>query len=319
MLQRSKRQLHTAVRMLPAFVLVAAILASANLSTAQSATGTPKFSASRDVKDLVRKAAQNELKANQSAAAEHFMFRGVKTTPKGTTTKLYAETREGSAGLVIAYDGKPLTPDQQRDEQARLQRFINNPDELRKKRAQEREDADRTTRIMTALPDAFLFEEAGEEVGSTGIGRTGDPLVKLNFRPNPNYQPPSRVEEVLTGMHGHILVDAAHYRIASIDGALFKPVSFGWGILGHLDRGGHFIVHQEDVNNVWEISSMTVNFTGKILLFKNLNIESTEIYSDFKQIPNNLTFAQGVELLNKEEAALAEKPSSGNLAQSGKR
>ncbi|MGB9197174.1 MAG: hypothetical protein WCB53_09660 [Terriglobales bacterium] len=319
MLQRSKRQLHTAVRMLPAFVLVAAILASANLSTAQSATGTPKFSASRDVKDLVRKAAQNELKANQSAAAEHFMFRGVKTTPKGTTTKLYAETREGSAGLVIAYDGKPLTPDQQRDEQARLQRFINNPDELRKKRAQEREDADRTTRIMTALPDAFLFEEAGEEIGSTGIGRTGDPLVKLNFRPNPNYQPPSRVEEVLTGMHGHILVDAAHYRIASIDGALFKPVSFGWGILGHLDRGGHFIVHQEDVNNVWEISSMTVNFTGKILLFKNLNIESTEIYSDFKQIPNNLTFAQGVELLNKEEAALAEKPSSGNLVQSGKR
>ncbi|MGA8300996.1 MAG: hypothetical protein WB817_16060, partial [Terriglobales bacterium] len=308
MLQRSKRQLHTAVRMLPAFVLVAAILASANLSTAQSATGTPKFSASRDVKDLVRKAAQNELKANQSAAAEHFMFRGVKTTPKGTTTKLYAETREGSAGLVIAYDGKPLTPDQQRDEQARLQRFINNPDELRKKRAQEREDADRTTRIMTALPDAFLFEEAGEEIGSTGIGRTGDPLVKLNFRPNPNYQPPSRVEEVLTGMHGHILVDAAHYRIASIDGALFKPVSFGWGILGRLDRGGHFIVHQEDVNNVWEISSMTVNFTGKILLFKNLNIESTEIYSDFKQIPNNLTFAQGVELLNKEEAALAEKP-----------
>ncbi len=319
MLQRSKRQLHTAVRMLPAFVLVAAILASANLSTAQSATGTPKFSASRDVKDLVRKAAQNELKANQSAAAEHFMFRGVKTTPKGTTTKLYAETREGSAGLVIAYDGKPLTPDQQRDEQARLQRFINNPDELRKKRAQEREDADRTTRIMTALPDAFLFEEAGEEIGSTGIGRTGDPLVKLNFRPNPNYQPPSRVEEVLTGMHGHILVDAAHYRIASIDGALFKPVSFGWGILGRLDRGGHFIVHQEDVNNVWEISSMTVNFTGKILLFKNLNIESTEIYSDFKQIPNNLTFAQGVELLNKEEAALAEKPSSGNLVQSGKR
>lgn len=319
MLQRSKRQLHTAVRMLPAFVLVAAILASANLSTAQSATGTPKFSASRDVKDLVRKAAQNELKANQSAAAEHFMFRGVKTTPKGTTTKLYAETREGSAGLVIAYDGKPLTPNQQRDEQARLQRFINNPDELRKKRAQEREDADRTTRIMTALPDAFLFEEAGEEIGSTGIGRSGDPLVKLNFRPNPNYQPPSRVEEVLTGMHGHILVDAAHYRIASIDGALFKPVSFGWGILGRLDRGGHFIVHQEDVNNVWEISSMTVNFTGKILLFKNLNIESTEIYSDFKQIPNNLTFAQGVELLNKEEAALAEKPSSGNLVQSGKR
>ncbi len=134
------------------------------------------------------------------------------------------------------------------------------------------------------MPDAFLFEEAGEEIGSTGIGRAGDPLVKLNFRPNPNYQPPSHVEEVLTGMHGHILVDAAHYRIASIDGTLFKPVAFGWGILGHLDTGRP--LHRASGgcrNNVWEISSMTVNFTGKILLVKNLSIESTEIYSGFKQ------------------------------------
>ena len=246
------------------------------------------------------------------------MFRGVKTTPKGSVTKLYAETKEGSAGLIIAYDGKPLTPDQQQAEQARLDRFTHDPYELRKKRAQEREDADRTTRIMRALPDAFLYEDAGEETGSAGIGRPGDPLVKLKFRPNPNYDPPSRVEEVLTGMQGHILVDAVHYRIASIDGTLSKSVGFGWGILGHLNAGGHFIVHQQDVNDVWEISRMTVNFTGRILLFKSLNIESTELYCDFKRIPADLTFAQAIELLKKEETALAEKASSEKLAETQK-
>ncbi|MFZ3341801.1 MAG: hypothetical protein WA609_01295 [Terriglobales bacterium] len=270
-----------------------------------------------DPVELVRKAVKNELKANQGVS-EHFMFRGVKTTAKGSVTKLYAETKEGSAGLIIAYDGQPLTPDQQQAEKARLDRFLNNPDELRKKRAQEREDADRTTRIMRALPDAFLYEDAGEETGSTGIGRPGDPLVKLKFRPNPNYDPPSRVEEVLTGMQGHILVDAVHYRIASIDGTLFKSVGFGWGILGHLNAGGHFIVHQQDVNDVWEISRMTVNFTGKILLFKSLNIESTELYCDFKRIPTDLTFAQAVDLLKKEKTALAEKASSEKLAETQK-
>jgi hypothetical protein len=272
----------------------------------------------RDAGEFIRKAVENELKANQGVA-EHFMFRGVKTTSKGSTTKLYAETREGSAGLVIAYDGKPLTADQQKNEQARLTRFIDNPEELRKKRTQEHEDAERTMRIMRALPDAFLYEEAGEETGSAGIGRAGDPLVSLKFRPNPRYEPPSRVEEVLTGMQGHILVDAIHYRIASIDGTLFKQVGFGWGILGHLDKGGHFVVHQQDVNNVWEISSMTVNFTGKVLLFKGLNIESTEVYSNFKKIANDLTFAQAVECLKKEEAGLAENPSSEKLAESEKR
>jgi hypothetical protein len=288
------------------------------LGIAQTPPTTPGSPPRRDVEELVRRAVENELKADQGVA-EHFMFRGVKSTPKGSTTKLYAETKEGSAGLVIAYDGKPLTPDQQKGERARLERFINNPEELRKKRAQEREDEERTSRIMRALPYAFLYEDAGEEAGSTGIGRTGDPLVRLNFRPNPEYHPPSRVEEVLTGMDGHILVDAVHHRIASIDGTLFRQVGFGWGIFGHLDKGGHFIVHQQDVDGVWEISSMTVNFTGKILLFKNLNIESTEVYSDFKRISKDLTFAQAVELLKKEEAALAENLSSQSLAESQKR
>jgi hypothetical protein len=306
------------------------ILLLSALSFPQSPTTNPQTSPTTGATvrsttgpaDLVRKAVQSELKANQGEP-EHFMFRGVKTVPRGSTTKLYAETKEGSAGLIIAYDGKPLTPDQRQAEQARLERFLHNPEELRKKRAQEHDDAERTNRIMRALPDAFLYEYAGEETGSAGIGRAGDPLVKLAFRPNPNYQPPSRVEEVLTGMQGHILVDAVHDRIASIDGTLFKSVSFGWGILGHLNAGGHFIVHQEnvhqqEVNNVWEISSMTVNFTGKILLFKTLNIESTEVFSDFKRISDELTFAQAVELLKKEEGTLAEKVSSEKVAQTEK-
>jgi hypothetical protein len=293
------------------------MLISTALAFAQSPASSPSTSPRGNPVDLVRKAVQNELKADQGVS-EHFMFRGIKTTPKGSATKLYAETKEGSAGLVIAYDGKPLTADQRQAEEARLERFVNNPDELRKKRAQEREDDERTIRIMRALPDAFLYEDAGEEPGSTGIGRAGDPLVKLKFRPNPSYQPPSRVEEVLTEMQGHLLVDAVHFRIASIDGTLFNSVGFGWGILGHLNPGGHFIVHQQDVDNVWEISSMTVNFTGRILLVKSLNIESTEVYSGFKRIPNDLTFAQAVDLLKKEEAALAQNGSSENLAQKQK-
>src|SRR5208282_664045 len=245
----------------------------------------------------------------------HFLFRGTKTTPKGSTTKLYVETREVKAGLVVAYNGKTLTPEQRQAEQARVERFIHDPEELKKKREQERENAERTMRIVRALPDAFLFEYAGEEPGSEGIGRVGSPLVKLKFQPNPSYQPPSRVEEVLAGMRGYVLLDAVHDRIACIDGTLFKEVGFGWGILGHLDRGGRFLVQQQEVgDNLWEISGMTLNFTGKILLFKNLSIISTEMFSDFKQVPSDLTFAQALELLKKEEASDAGNSAAGKLA-----
>jgi hypothetical protein len=264
--------------------------------------------------ELVRRLVRNEIKTI-SQDTDRFLFRSTKTTPKGSTTKIYVETREATAGLVVAYNGKALTPDQRRAEEVRVERFLNNPEELKKKRKQEREDEERTLRIVRAIPDAFLFEYAGEEQGTEGIGRVGDPLVKLKFRPNPRYQPPSRVEQVLTGMQGFLLVDVARYRLASIDGTLFRDVNFGWGILGHLDRGGHFLVQQQEIgDNRWEVSRMTLDFTGKVLFVKNLAISSTEVFSDFKKVPPDLTFTQALELLKKEETAVAENPITSRFA-----
>jgi hypothetical protein len=276
------------------------------LLAAQSFAGQPTFrSQFRDPAELIRKAVQNEIRAANDNTA-HVLFRGTKTTPKGSTTRIYVETTEATAGLVIAYNGKNLAPEQRRDEEARVERLVNNPEELRKKREQERETADHTMRIVRALPDSFLFEYAGEVAGSDDMGRAGDNLVKLNFQPNPRYEPPSHVEEVLTGMQGFILVDVVHYRLACIDGTLFKEVGFGWGILGHLDRGGRFIVQQRDVgDDLWEISNMTLNFTGKVLIFKNLAISSTEVFSDFRRVPPDLTFSQALEMLKKEDPTIS--------------
>jgi hypothetical protein len=265
----------------------------------------PSISSPPDPAELMRKSVENEIKAAQDDTA-HFLFLGIKTTPKGSTTRLYVETNEATAGLVIGYNGKSLTPDQRRDEEARVERFIHDPEEMKKKREQERQSAERTLRIMRAMPSAFLFEYAGEEPSPEGAGRAGEPLVKLTFRPKPGYQPPSHVEEVLTGMQGYVLIDAVRHRLARIDGTLFKEVGFGWGILGHLDRGGRFIVQQQEVgDNLWEISDMTLQFTGKILLFKRLDINSTEAFSRFKRVPADLTFAQALDLLKKEEASAA--------------
>src|SRR5205814_5011106 len=119
--------------------------------------------------------------------------------------------------------------------------------------------------------------------------------------------PPSRVELVLTGMEGTLLIDASQHRLARIDGKLVKEVGFGWGILGHLNPGGHFLVDQSDVGySRWEVTHMDLAFTGKLLFFKSLNIKSNETYRNFRPAPPNLTFAQAVELLKKEEAVVAQ-------------
>jgi hypothetical protein len=254
--------------------------------------------------ELVRTAVANEVAAANDTSTKH-MFRSRKQTPQGSQTRLYVETREAIAGMTIAYNDQPLTPEQMQGDDRRLAGLVGNPEQLSHKHSQEQENADRTLRIVKALPDAFLYDYDSEENGTTGLGEDGARLVRLKFRPNPAYEPPSRVEQVLAGMQGIVLIDAAARRLARIDGTLFKEVGFGWGILGHLDKGGHFLVEQREVGgSSWQISRMSLSFTGKILLFKSLAIRSDEVFSDFRRVPANTTFAQGVEMLKAEQAKL---------------
>jgi hypothetical protein len=259
--------------------------------------------------ELVRATVANEVAANNSSAKH--MFRDRKQTPQGSQTRLYVETREAIAGITVAYNDKPLAPQDVQGEEGRLAGLAGNAEQLRRKHAQEQENAERTTRIMKALPDAFLYRYDGEETEAADAGDPGRRLVRLKFRPNPAYQPPTHSEQVLVGMDGLLVIDPVAHRIVKIDGALFKEVSFGWGILGHLDKGGHFLVEQRDVGKgCWEVSRMSLSFTGKILLFKSLSMKSDEVFTDFRPVPDDTTFAQGVEILKAEEVKLAQNRGS---------
>jgi hypothetical protein len=264
--------------------------------------------------ELMREVVQNEIKAASDPSAR-VTFRGVKATPKGSATKLYVETRQATAGEVVAYNGQPLNAAQRSAEEARIERFINNPAELKKKCEQDHETAERTLRIMRALPEALLFEYGGEEHGSETVGRAGVRLLKLTFRPKPGYEPPSHLEEVLTGLQGFVLVDPLQMRLASIDGTLFKDVAFGWGVLGHLNRGGHFVVQQQNLGDaLWQVSSVTTIFTGKMLMLKGINVNSAEVFSDFQPIPAELSLVQALELMKHQGSLLAANSVASNLA-----
>ena len=287
---------------------MALVLACATLLAAQDLAPEPKTPAAQASEltagELVEQAVAHEVAAANDPVKH--LFRSRKQTANGSQTRLYVETNEAMAGMLIASNDQPLPAEQEQSEDGHLQWLMDNPDQLRKKHAREKEDADRTLRIIKALPDAFLYEYAGTTMGNELIGRTGESLVRLHFKPNPSYSPPSREEEVLAGMEGYAMIDAKAQRLARIDGTLFKDVNFGWGLFGHLDRGGHLRIQQAEAeDHTWVITEMSLNFTGRILLFKSLHQVSDEVLSDFRPVPGDLTFARGVEMLKAERARLA--------------
>jgi hypothetical protein len=273
-----------------------------NITSWAQQTVSGSAAAPVNVNALVRRAADNELKATDKA---HYMYRLKKVNDEGTQLKEMVETQVGTIGRMILLNGKPLTPAQREKEDRRLQRLVDNPDALRSKQKEQKEDDERTRKMMHALPEAFIYEYVDTVRGEDG------PMIHLRFRPNPNFDPPSRETQVYQGMEGEMWVNQNAERIERMQAKLFRNVNFGWGILGHLDRGGRFEVEQADIGNgQWETTRMTLDFTGKALFFKSIKIKSTDVTSNYRRVPDHLSLAQGMELLKQQESEIAANETS---------
>jgi len=148
------------------------------------------------------------------------------------------------------------------------------------------------------LPDAFLY---------TYAGRNGE-VVKLNFRPNPKFQPQSRKAVVFHDMVGSLWLNMKQQRLAAIRGRLNQEVKFAGGLLGHLDNGGTFDVKQTQIApGIWDVTYMNVQMNGKALFFKTIAVQEKDIRSNYRRVPSNLTLAQAAKLVKKETNTLAAK------------
>jgi hypothetical protein len=259
----------------------------------------PKAELPKDPNELVRAAIANELKSN--ADKQRYEYRVTKKLQDRTEVKQMVDTPDGTLGRLILINGKPLTPEQRAKEDARLQRLIDDPAQMSGKRKEQQDDDRRTREMVKAMPDAFIYEYAGTE-NKEPWGE----IAVLKFKPNPNFDPPNQETKVYRGMQGEMWIDLSAMRLAKIEAKLFRDVAFGWGILGHLDQGGQFIVEQKPVSGShWEPSHMVLNFTGKVLLFKTLKIRQDETTSDYKPV-TNMGLAQALDFLKKQETEVAQ-------------
>ena len=257
---------------------------------------TPGKLSSDAAKQLVQQVVYNEVNSGQNDHSR-FTYRTRKETPKGSTVKQIIETNDGSVARLIAINNQPPSAEQRKQDDERIQKLLNDPDERQRKRHEQQDDAKKAESMLRVLPDAFIYEE---------IGREGE-LIHFHFHPNPHFDPPNREASVYRGMEGTLTVDSRLKRLVKIDGHLFEDVTFGWGILGRLEKGGTFLVVQKQIEGPrWEVVLMDVNMNGKALFFKTISMHEKESYSDFHRVPENLSFKQAVDMLERGQAQIAE-------------
>src|SRR5262245_57984546 len=150
--------------------------------------------------DLARRVIENQLKHTVEPA---YMFRIRKETPAGVQTKELIDTASGNVAWVVAINDKPLSEEQRKKEDDKLQNLLNSPDEQAKQFKRQKEDEERTRKMMAAMRDAFIYSYDGAEPPRNGNGE----LVRLAFKPNPDFNPPDRESQVFHGMEGNMLID----------------------------------------------------------------------------------------------------------------
>lgn len=259
-------------------VLIGSLLAAALPSLAQQQTPL----------QVVTAMVQNEKQARQNRT--YFRYSSVERSSR-TDGHLWrenvVETPDGLLRRLIAEDGKPLSADRAAAEDRRVAALAADPSALRTADADRRADEARLGKLLGILPQAFLF---------TADGMQGD-CVRISFRPNPAFDPSSYDERVVHGLAGAILIRMPAERLCGIQGHLVTRVTFGFGLLGHIDQGSHFSVTRVPVTPAdWKSSHIEVHVDGKVLLFKSISRDEDATHSGAEPLPPNLSLTEAAAL-----------------------
>jgi hypothetical protein len=87
------------------------------------------------------------------------------------------------------------------------------------------------------LPDAFVCEYDVQD-GSN---------IRLRFRPNPSFNPPTYEARIFHGLGGQMLIDPQYKRLVALNGQMIERVEFGYDLLGYINKGGAFAIHRQRV------------------------------------------------------------------------
>lgn len=249
----------------------------------------------QDATQYVQNTIKHQLEL-EAADHTHWRYRIHREDDKGSQDRDVIDTKEGQLARVLSINGKPLTPEERTADEARMKKLVEDPAERAKRTKRAKDDDDKGTQMLKAIPEAFVFKYEGEENGQ----------VILSFFPNPHYSAPTRELQVFRSMSGKMWIYRAEGRLARLDGSLFEDVTFGWGLLGRLNKGGKFSITQRRVgDDHWVYVSLDVKMAGHAVIFKSISVKQVERLTDFQRMSDDLTISQAYQLLEKGEQPIS--------------
>lgn len=235
--------------------------------------------------ELVATVIANELADREQLRKWIWMIE--KRAGKETLTEEQVETRDGPLYRLLAIDGTALNPGQRQQDDARLARLLKDPGLLLKLKQAQDDDELKLQKVLSLMPHAFLYDYDGIE----------DNLLRVKFRPDPAYPPPTYEARVIHSLAGTLLIDSERKRLTKVVGHLVNRVEFGYGLLGRIDSGTVEFGRVEVGPQLWKTAFINIHFSGRIAIFKTVSKDQYERRSDFRLVASDLSLSDAKDLL----------------------
>jgi len=183
---------------------------------------------------------------------------------------------------LVGKDDHPLSPEEQRNEEKKLQESIaqrqkETPEQRARRIAEWEKRRQREREPLAEIPDAFDFRITGEEV------LEGRPAWVLEATPHPGYHARSALAQYFPKFRGRLWVDKGDNQWVKTEAEAMD--NLWWGLfLARLNKGARLNIQMTRVNDeVWLPRRVDAQGSGRLALFKRLSLASQTTFSEYRK------------------------------------
>jgi len=183
---------------------------------------------------------------------------------------------------LIAKDGQPLDAREQKKEQERVVKEIEDYEKWKKdapkrQAKEEKQKAKRTAQGKGEEDDDDLelsdFMRIAQLTNPRRERFRGQEVLVFEFSPRPGYKPRNRSESLVQKLGGVVWIDEQARQVARLEARMLDDFRMGGGLVASLHRGSAAVFEQEMVKGeVWLPRYAEMNFSARVFLVAGFKI-----------------------------------------------
>jgi hypothetical protein len=199
-------------------------------------------------------------------------------TEEWETVVIYGEPHH----RMLERDGKPLSAQDQRKEQAKLDQAVakreqETPEQRAHREAQYEKEREKDREFLREVPDLFDFKLLGEEKID------GHDVWVISATPKPDAQPKHSDAKPLLKIQAKVWIDKAEYQWVRLEAETTATISFGL-FIARLAPGAKLEFEQTRVNDdVWLPKREVVRGAARLGLVKKLAGEEETTWNNYRK------------------------------------